>query len=169
MVLHIFFCMSLLLSTMSVRRISANITSWTSVSPFMILIGKVSMHAEVCQRLQWWHPKICTLSTTIWTEDLVYTVWHHYIWCLRCWWWQVLLHLNWLSMFWLQLIDPYWTLIPPLIGAAYITHPSCNGNTVRIRRLSILIAFWSWRLTHSYFRRWGSCVIRFITAVIISH
>ena len=52
--------------------------------------------------------------------------------------------------FWL--IDPYWTLLPPLIGHFYQLHPRAT-STVRSTVALVLVWVWAIRLTHSYFRR----------------
>ena len=56
--------------------------------------------------------------------------------------------------FWL--IDPYWTILPPLLAHFYRAHP-CAIDPAPLRGdLSLaLIWVWSIRLTHSYFRREG--------------
>lgn len=52
------------------------------------------------------------------------------------------------------LIDPYWTLIPPLIGHFYQLHPQASWTSSSRSMLSLgLIWVWAIRLTHSYFRR----------------
>jgi steroid 5-alpha reductase family enzyme len=51
------------------------------------------------------------------------------------------------------LIDPYWTLIPLLIGQFYWIHPYANGNPIRSWLVMIILWIWSIRLTYSYFRR----------------
>ena len=53
--------------------------------------------------------------------------------------------------FWL--IDPYWTLIPPLLGHLYRAHPNASFNADRSALMLGLLWAWSIRLTHSYFRR----------------
>lgn len=53
--------------------------------------------------------------------------------------------------FWL--IDPYWTIIPPLIGHFYQFHPSATPTPFRSSLSMVLIWLWAVRLTHSYFRR----------------
>jgi steroid 5-alpha reductase family enzyme len=53
--------------------------------------------------------------------------------------------------FWL--IDPYWTIIPPLLGHLYRAHPHANYDTTRSAVTLGLLWIWSVRLTHSYFRR----------------
>ena len=52
----------------------------------------------------------------------------------------------------LQLIDPYWTLVPSLIEAYYFTHPAATGSS-RSTCAAAVIALWSLRLSHSYLRR----------------
>lgn len=52
-----------------------------------------------------------------------------------------------------QLIDPYWTLIPPLIGLFYYGHPDAVANPARSALTMVLLLVWSARLTYSYFRR----------------
>jgi len=51
------------------------------------------------------------------------------------------------------LIDPYWTLIPPLIAAFYWAHPLARPDAVRSASSLGLLGIWSLRLTHSYLRR----------------
>lgn len=51
------------------------------------------------------------------------------------------------------LIDPYWTLIPPLINWFYWAHPLADGSTSRSTLTWMLLLVWSIRLTHSYLRR----------------
>jgi steroid 5-alpha reductase family enzyme len=51
------------------------------------------------------------------------------------------------------LIDPYWTVIPILIANWYSMHPLANGDPIRAWAVLILLYVWSFRLTHSYFRR----------------
>jgi len=59
------------------------------------------------------------------------------------------------------LIDPYWTLIPPLLALFYRFHPSravpqmdtYDHARVRADIAFMLVCLWSLRLTHSYFRR----------------
>lgn len=53
--------------------------------------------------------------------------------------------------FWL--IDPYWTLIPPLLGHLYRAHPLASYDSTRSAVTLGLLWIWSARLTHSYFRR----------------
>eukprot|EP00611_Tribonema_gayanum_P006867 TRINITY_DN16213_c0_g1_i4.p1 TRINITY_DN16213_c0_g1~~TRINITY_DN16213_c0_g1_i4.p1 ORF type:complete len:371 (+),score=125.49 TRINITY_DN16213_c0_g1_i4:40-1113(+) len=51
------------------------------------------------------------------------------------------------------LIDPYWTLLPPLIAAYYRCHPRAAAAGPRGAAAAALVLAWSARLTHSYFRR----------------
>lgn len=55
------------------------------------------------------------------------------------------------------LIDPYWTIIPPLIGLFYHFHPlsaTFRGQESLRAGVALTLTFlWSIRLTHSYFRR----------------
>jgi steroid 5-alpha reductase family enzyme len=51
------------------------------------------------------------------------------------------------------LIDPYWTLIPPLINWFYWAHPLADGSTSRSTLTWVLLLVWSSRLTHNYLRR----------------
>jgi len=54
--------------------------------------------------------------------------------------------------FWL--IDPYWTLIPPLIALFVHCDPrNIQPVPLRLQVATALLALWSARLTHSYFRR----------------
>jgi len=53
--------------------------------------------------------------------------------------------------FWL--IDPYWTLVPPLLGHLYRAHPRATFDADRSLVTLALLWLWSLRLTHSYFRR----------------
>lgn len=53
------------------------------------------------------------------------------------------------------LIDPYWSLLPPLMALFYASHPTAVGPTLRCSVVSVLVVMWSVRLTHSYFRREG--------------
>jgi len=52
-----------------------------------------------------------------------------------------------------QLIDPYWTLLPPFIAVAYASHPAAHPLGLRFAAAFSLLLFWSQRLTRSYFRR----------------
>jgi len=51
------------------------------------------------------------------------------------------------------LIDPYWTIIPLMIGQFYWSHPFANGHPIRAWAVMILLWVWSARLTFNYFRR----------------
>ncbi len=51
------------------------------------------------------------------------------------------------------LIDPYWTLIPPLIAAFYAFHPWADAFDLRAGLAWALLGVWSLRLTGNYFRR----------------
>jgi len=53
--------------------------------------------------------------------------------------------------FWL--IDPYWTIIPPLLAHLYQLHPKAHYNVTRSVVSLVFIWIWAIRLTHSYFRR----------------
>lgn len=53
--------------------------------------------------------------------------------------------------FWL--IDPYWTLIPPLLVHFYALNPLATANPMRSNLSVVLVLVWSARLTYSYFRR----------------
>ena len=52
--------------------------------------------------------------------------------------------------FWL--IDPYWTLFPPLAALFYATRPEVKYSAQLVIGL-LLLGLWSLRLTFSYFRR----------------
>ncbi len=74
---------------------------------------------------------------------------------------NVLFFVNVCVLFWLihlvqkstWLIDPYWTIIPVLIGHFYAVHPMAEGNGTREVVALGLTWLWSVRLTHNYFRR----------------
>lgn len=75
---------------------------------------------------------------------------------------NLLFFLNVTVLFWLigllqhsfWLIDPYWTIIPLLIGHFYRQHPLAQRNpSMRANVAMVLIYLWSIRLTFSYFRR----------------
>jgi len=76
---------------------------------------------------------------------------------------NVLFFLNVCVLFWVVnliqrstwLIDPYWTIIPVLIGHFYLVHPQADGNDPRQWLTLALVWLWSLRLTHNYFRREG--------------
>ncbi|GLC50475.1 hypothetical protein PLESTB_000383300 [Pleodorina starrii] len=60
-------------------------------------------------------------------------------------------------LFWfislLQLIDPFWTIVPVMIGLFYQHHPAASSQPLRSRLAMGLLWIWAVRLTHSYFRR----------------
>jgi hypothetical protein len=82
---------------------------------------------------------------------------------------NILFALNVDALFWLislaqrstWLIDPYWTLLPPLIALFYKHHPAAAANSARSFVSMALLWTWSARLTYSYFRR---CVRRLSAA-----
>ena len=51
------------------------------------------------------------------------------------------------------LIDPYWTLAPPLIAAFWLSHPAAAPVNLRQVISTALLLIWAARLTYSYFRR----------------
>ena len=51
------------------------------------------------------------------------------------------------------LIDPHWTLIPPLLALFYLAHPLAEPNPARSALAFGLLLVWSGRLTWNYFRR----------------
>jgi steroid 5-alpha reductase family enzyme len=51
------------------------------------------------------------------------------------------------------LIDPYWTLIPPLLALFFLAHPLADPEPVRAWLAGSLLLVWSARLTFNYFRR----------------
>ena len=51
------------------------------------------------------------------------------------------------------LIDPYWTLLPPLLALFFFAHPLAAPDATRAALSLGLLAVWSVRLTRSYFRR----------------
>ncbi|GIL75832.1 hypothetical protein Vretifemale_5547 [Volvox reticuliferus] len=51
------------------------------------------------------------------------------------------------------LIDPFWTIIPTMIGMFYQYHPAATSHPLRSRLAMGLLWIWAVRLTHSYFRR----------------
>jgi len=53
--------------------------------------------------------------------------------------------------FWL--IDPYWTLLPPLIAVFYASHPLALPAHPRSIVADVLLLLWAVRLTRNYFRR----------------
>lgn len=74
---------------------------------------------------------------------------------------NILFFLNVCVLFWFLslvqrstwLIDPYWTIVPPMIGLFYKYHPNADFNDTRSLVSMFLLFIWSIRLTHSYFRR----------------
>lgn len=59
-----------------------------------------------------------------------------------------------------QMIDPYWTVIPVMLVHYYATHPLAPYDLWRSKIVILLTWVWSARLTHNYFRRerwqWGA-------------
>ncbi len=53
------------------------------------------------------------------------------------------------------LIDPYWTLLPPLIALFFATHPLADFDAARLALAWLALGIWSTRLTWNYFRREG--------------
>ncbi len=53
------------------------------------------------------------------------------------------------------LIDPYWTLLPPLLAFFHFAHPFASPDVARSALALGLLAIWSLRLTWNYFRREG--------------
>jgi steroid 5-alpha reductase family enzyme len=51
------------------------------------------------------------------------------------------------------LIDPYWTLLPPLLALFYVAHPLAEPEGTRATLSFLVLVVWSARLTWSYFRR----------------
>ena len=51
------------------------------------------------------------------------------------------------------LIDPYWTLLPPLIALFFFLHPLADPQGFRAAASLFLLSLWSLRLTSNYFRR----------------
>jgi steroid 5-alpha reductase family enzyme len=51
------------------------------------------------------------------------------------------------------LIDPYWTLLPLLLGWFYLAHPLADPNWARVGLAWAPLLVWSARLTYNYFRR----------------
>jgi steroid 5-alpha reductase family enzyme len=51
------------------------------------------------------------------------------------------------------LIDPYWTLAPPLLASYWLTHPAAVACNARQLVSTALLLVWAARLSHSYFRR----------------
>ena len=53
------------------------------------------------------------------------------------------------------LIDPYWTLLPPLLAFFFFAHPLAEPEPTRAALAITALAIWSIRLTWNYFRREG--------------
>jgi steroid 5-alpha reductase family enzyme len=51
------------------------------------------------------------------------------------------------------LIDPYWTLLPPLLAWLYLAHPLADPLPARVVLGVAPLVIWSARLTYNYFRR----------------
>ncbi len=51
------------------------------------------------------------------------------------------------------LIDPYWTLLPPLLALFYVAHPLAEPEGTRAALSIGILLVWSVRLTWNYFRR----------------
>ena len=68
--------------------------------------------------------------------------------CILFWFISLLQGSTWL-------IDPYWTIIPPMISLYYQMHPLARSDDGRAWVVTGLVLVWSLRLTHSYFRREG--------------
>ena len=75
---------------------------------------------------------------------------------------NILFFLNVSILFWIigliqhtfWLIDPYWTILPVLIGHFYRQHPLADPNpSLQANLAMILVYVWAFRLTYSYFRR----------------
>ena len=75
---------------------------------------------------------------------------------------NILFFLNVSTLFWIigliqhtfWLIDPYWTILPVLIGHFYRQHPLADPNpSLQANLAMILVYVWAFRLTYSYFRR----------------
>lgn len=65
----------------------------------------------------------------------------------------VSLKLTFLLLVFVQMIDPYWTVIPVMLVHYYATHPLAYYNWWRSKVVIFLTWVWSIRLTHNYFRR----------------
>jgi steroid 5-alpha reductase family enzyme len=53
----------------------------------------------------------------------------------------------------MQMIDPYWTVIPVMLVHYYAAHPLAHYDFWRSRIVILLTWVWSIRLIHNYFRR----------------
>ena len=51
------------------------------------------------------------------------------------------------------LIDPYWTLVPPLLAWFFLAHPLAEPDGLRAGLAVVALAVWSVRLTWNYLRR----------------
>ena len=51
------------------------------------------------------------------------------------------------------LIDPYWTLLPPLMALFFFANPLSDPSETRALLCLLLLGIWSIRLTGNYFRR----------------
>jgi steroid 5-alpha reductase family enzyme len=51
------------------------------------------------------------------------------------------------------LIDPYWTLLPPMLALFYFAHPLATPQWGRAALAMSILGLWSVRLTWNYFRR----------------
>jgi steroid 5-alpha reductase family enzyme len=51
------------------------------------------------------------------------------------------------------LIDPYWTLLPPLLALFYIAHPLADPDGTRATLSIAILLIWPLRLAWNYFRR----------------
>jgi len=83
---------------------------------------------------------------------------HHPLWTIN-----LLVFVGFDLLFWViavmqrssWLIDPYWTLVPPLIALFYALHPLADPDATRLALAGLALAIWSVRLTWNYFRREG--------------
>ncbi len=74
---------------------------------------------------------------------------------------NVLFFLNMTVLFWLVslaqrstwLIDPYWTIVPVMIGHFFAAHPAAVADPMRSLVALAVTWLWSIRLTYNYFRR----------------
>lgn len=75
--------------------------------------------------------------------------------------WFLIDLMNWITVgiWFFQMIDLYWTVIPVMLVHFYANHPLAQYNVWRSNVVIILTWIWSIRLTHNYFRRenwqWG--------------
>lgn len=72
----------------------------------------------------------------------------------------VCIKLTFLLLVMMQMIDPYWTVVPVMLVHYYATHPLAQYDWWRSHIVILLTWVWSIRLTHNYFRRekwqWGA-------------